>query len=192
MTALKLGFRVCDRRHPFLWSGPGQAAGRWNRSGDQPVHYLACTPTVAWAEWIRHQEITDPGDLAGVAAALWAVLIPQEWGKKELDSVALHFDQVLDTSPAAQEARLALVEHLKKQGAQGLLAPTAALHHSDKVLPAVRVSNGSEQPELLAMPAQVILLWCEARLLPGWCCVPEGRPGAELLPLVRRGKLLNL
>ena len=178
LNPLRLGFRVCDRRHPFLWSGAGQGSGRWNRTGDQPVHYLASTPTVAWAEWIRHQEITDPVDLAGVAAALWAVLIPQEWGKKELDSVALHFDQVLDTSAAAQEARLALVEHLKKQGAQGLLAPTAALHHSDKVLPAV--------------DAQVILLWCEARLLPGWCCVPEGRPGAELLPLVRRGKLLNL
>jgi hypothetical protein len=147
---------------------------------------------VAWAEWIRHQEITDPGDLAGVAAALWAVLIPQEWGTRDLDPVALPLDQVLDISPAAQEARLALVGHLKKQGAQGLLAPTASLHHSDKVLPSVRVSNGSEQPELLAMPAQVILLWCEARLLPGWCCVPEGRPGAELLPLVRRGKLLTL
>ena len=147
---------------------------------------------VAWAEWIRHQEITDPGDLAGVAAALWAVLIPQEWGTRDLDAVALPLDQVLDNSPAAQEARLALVGHLKKQGAQGLLAPTAALHHSDKVLPAVRVSNESELPELLAMPAQVILLWCEARLLPGWCCVPEGRRGAELLPLVRREKLLTL
>jgi len=156
LNPLRLGFRVCDRRHPFLWSGAGQASGRWNRTGDQPVHYLASTPTVAWAEWIRHQEITDPGDLAGVAAALWAVLIPQEWGTRGLDPVAL------------------------------------PLHHSDKVLPAVRVSNGSEQPERLAMPAQVILLWCEARLLPGWCCVPEGRPGAELLPLVRREKLLTL
>lgn len=192
MTALQLGFRVCDRRYPFLWSGAGQGSGRWNRTGDQPMHYLASTPTVAWAEWMRHQEITDPGDLAGVAAALWAVLIPQEWGTKELDSVALHLDQVLETSPPAQEARLALVGHLKKQGAQGLLAPTAALHDSDRVLPAVRVSNGSEQPDRLAMPAQVILLWCEARVLPGWCCVPEGRPGAELLPLVRREKLLTL
>ena len=90
------------------------------------------------------------------------------------------------------DLRDTLVGHLKKQGAQGLLAPTAALHDSDRVLPAVRVSNGSEQPERLAMPAQVILLWCEARVLPGWCCVPEGRPGAELLPLVRREKLLNL
>jgi len=192
LTALQLAFRVCDRRYPFLWSGAGQASGRWNRTGDQPVHYLGSTPTVAWAEWIRHQEITDPGDLAGVAAALWAVLIPQEWGTRDLDPVALPLDQVLDTSPAAQEARLALVGHLKKQGAQGLLAPTAALHDSDRVLPAVRVSNGSEQPERLAMPAQVILLWCEARVLPGWCCVPEGRPGTELLPLVRREKLLTL
>lgn len=100
-------------------------------------------------------------------------------------------DQVLDTSPAAQGARLALVDQLKKQGAKGLLAPTAALHHSDRELPAVRVSNGSEQPERLAMPAQVILLWCEAHVLPGWCCVPEGRPGAELLPLVRREGLLT-
>ena len=192
LSPLRLGFRVCDRRHPFLWSGAGQGSGRWNRSGDQPVHYLASTPMVAWAEWIRHQEITDPGDLAGVAAALWAVLIPQEWGTRDIDLVALPLDQVLDISPAAQEARLALVGHLKKQGAQGLLAPTASLHHSDKVLPSVRVSNGSEQPELLAMPAQVILLWCEARVLPGWCCVPEGRPGAELLPLVRREGLLTL
>jgi len=192
LNPLGLGFRVCDRRHPFLWSGAGQGSGRWNRAGDQPVHYLASTPTVAWAEWIRHQEITDPIDLAGVAAALWAVLIPQEWGTRDLDPVALPLDQVLDTSTAAQEARLALVDDLKKQGAQGLLAPTAALHDSDRVLPAVRVSNGIEQPEQLAIPAQVILLWCEARALPGWCCVPEGRPGAELLPLVRREGLLAL
>ena len=87
---------------------------------------------------------------------------------------------------------MAQVEQLKKQGAQGLLAPTAALHHSDTVLTTVHVSNGSEQSERLAMPAQVILLWCEARVLPGWCCVPEGRPGAELLPLVRREELLSL
>jgi hypothetical protein len=80
---------------------------------------------VAWAEWIRHQEITDPGDLAGVAAALWAVLIPQEWGSGELESVAMPLDQVLDPSPAAQDARLALVEQRKQQGAQGLLARRA-------------------------------------------------------------------
>ena len=42
------------------------------------------------------------------------------------------------------------------------------------------------------MPAQVILLSSKARVLPGWCCVPEGRPGPDLLPLVRREGLLAL
>ena len=60
---------------------------------------------------------------------------------------------VLGTTPEAESARLALVDHLKDQGAEGLLAPTAALHHSDTVMTCM----------------QVILLWCAAEQLPGWC-----------------------
>lgn len=187
MSPLRLGFRVCDRRYPFLWTKPGQSAGRWNRAGDQPVHYLASTPTVAWAEWIRQQEIHEPGDLAGVAAALWAVLIPESWNGPELPEVPLPLQTVLGTTADAQTARLQLVAQLKRQGAQGLLAPSAALHQSHNTLPCTRVLADGEQTATLAMPAQVILLWCQAELLPGWCCVPEGRPGPELLPLVRRG-----
>ena len=41
MSPFRLGFRVCDHRYPFLWHTAGQQAGRWNRAGDQPVHYLA-------------------------------------------------------------------------------------------------------------------------------------------------------
>jgi RES domain len=170
LSPLRLGFRVCDRRHPFLWTKPGQSTGRWNRAGDQPVHYLASTPTVAWAEWIRHQEIHEPDDLAGVAAALWAVLIPESWGGEELQEVTLPLQAVLGTKADAQTARLNMVTQLKRQGAQGLLAPSAALHQSHNKLPCM----------------QIILLWCQADQLPGWCCVPEGRPGPELLPLVRR------
>ena len=189
---LRLGFSVCDRRYPFLWHTSGQRAGRWNRAGDYPVHYLASTPTVAWAEWIRHQDIHDAGDLAGVAAALWAVLIPADWGHQELPAVALSLPQVLDTTPQTQTTRLALVDQLRRQGAQGLLAPTAALHQSDVALPCIRVSDGKEQADVLPIPALAILLWCGAESLPGWCCAPEGRPGPELLPLVRRvGRLLD-
>jgi RES domain-containing protein len=187
---LRLGFRVCDRRYPFLWYGPGQPAGRWNRPGDQPVHYLAATPTVAWAEWIRHQEIHDPHDLLGVAAALWAVLIPDQWAPANLQPLPMPLDAVLDSSAKAQATRLALVDQLRQHGAQGLLAPTAALHHSDSLLPCALVRNGTEQAERLPLPAHVVVLWCNAERLPGWCCVPEGRPGAELLPLVRREGLL--
>jgi hypothetical protein len=45
---------------------------------------------------------------------------------------------------------------------------------------------------LVWMPAQVVLLWCMARVFTDWCCVPEGCPGAELLPPVRREGLLTL
>lgn len=168
----RLGFRVCDRRYPFLWESPGQRAGRWNRAGDQPVHYLASTPLVAWAEWLRHQEIEGPEDLAGIAAALWAVLIPAAWAPRDLPAVALPLQTVLGITPEDQQARLARVAELKRIGAIGLRAPSAALHSSDA--------------ELMAVPADVLLLWCPAEHLVGWCCVPEGRPGADLLPLVRR------
>ncbi len=191
MSPFRLGFRVCDRRYPFLWQTAGQQAGRWNCAGDDPVHYLASSPTVAWAEWIRHQEIEDPADLAGVAAALWAVLIPEAWSDQDLRAVDLSMELVLDITPEAEAARLALVDQLKAQGAQGLLAPTAALHHSDAALPCTRVRDGSEEADALPTPAQVILLWCAAELLPGWCCVSEGRPAPELLPLVRREGMLQ-
>lgn len=182
----RLGFRVCDRRYPFLWETPGQRAGRWNRAGDQPVHYLASTPLVAWAEWVRHQEIQEPEDLAGIAASLWAVLIPAAWGSHDLPAVALPLQTVLGITPEDELARLALVAELKRGGALGLRAPSAALHSSDSDHPCVRVSAGAERTEVLAVPADVLLLWCPGEQLVGWCCVPEGRPGAELLPLVRR------
>ncbi|MCT0224863.1 RES family NAD+ phosphorylase [Synechococcus sp. CS-1328] len=186
----RLGFRVCDRRYPFLWHTPGQQQGRWNRAGDQPVHVLASTPTLAWAEWIRHQEIHDPQDLDGIAAALWAVLLPAAWGAEDLPAVTLPLDVVLGTTERDQQARQALVDQLRQQGAQGLKAPSAALHQSHSALPCVRVCDGAEVAELLPIPAEVILLWCPAEQLPGWCCVPQGRPGPELLPLVRREGML--
>jgi hypothetical protein len=129
---------------------------------------------VAWAEWIRHQEIQDPADLAGVAAALWAVLLPEAWSDLGLTEVKLPMAEVLGATPEAQAARLALVDQFRAQGAQGLLAPTAALNHSDVACPCVRVHDGEEQ----------------ADVLPGWCCVPAGRPEPELLPLVRREGML--
>ncbi len=42
--------------------------------------------------------------------------------------VELAIEQVLSGATEAQAARLALVESLRRQGAQGLMAPTAALH----------------------------------------------------------------
>jgi len=120
MTPYLLGFRVCDRRYPFLWSGPGQRSGRWNEQGNEPVHYLASSPPVAWAEWLRGQEITEPEDLDGVAAALWAVLIPESWSDAELPEVDLPIEAVLATDEGARQHRQQAIEHHKTKGALGV------------------------------------------------------------------------
>ena len=69
-------FRHADPRLPFLWETAGQPPGRWHGAGRGPAHYLADTPEGAWAEFLRHEEITDPADLAGVRRAMWAIEIP--------------------------------------------------------------------------------------------------------------------
>jgi len=55
----------------------------------------------------------------------------------------------------------------------------------------MRVRDGSNQADELLILAQVILFWCAAEQLPGWCCVSERRPDPELLPLVRRERMLR-
>ncbi|MGB7563254.1 MAG: hypothetical protein WBM08_00720 [Prochlorococcaceae cyanobacterium] len=48
----------------------------------------ASSPGVAWAEWLRHEEIKDPADLEGIAASLWAVLsITEAAAQARLDQV---------------------------------------------------------------------------------------------------------
>ena len=57
-----IGFRHADPRYPFLWEGAGQPAARWHAAGDGPAHYFCDTPDGAWAEFLRHEEISDPDD----------------------------------------------------------------------------------------------------------------------------------
>ena len=185
MAPFRLGFRVCDRRYPFLWSKPGQPGGRWNRPGDPPLHYLASSPLVAWADWLRHQEIQDPEDLEGVAAALWAVLIPPDWGWERLPLVDLPETVVLAEGAKALDQRRAAITLLQRQDAQGLQAPTAALIQR-RSHPCRRCDDGLEAPAELAEPPLVFVLWCPAETLLGCPCVKEGRPWPDLLPLVRQ------
>jgi len=53
-------YRHTDPRFPFLWESGGQPAGRWNAEGEGPVNTFADRPEGAWAELLRHEEITDP------------------------------------------------------------------------------------------------------------------------------------
>src|SRR5215467_384965 len=98
-------FRQADARYPFLWEGPAQPAGRWHASGDGPAHYFADTPDGAWAEFLRHEEITEREDLVTIRRQLWAV----EIGDAHLQPVRLPADVLtggLETYTACQtEAR---------------------------------------------------------------------------------------
>src|SRR5438093_4339847 len=71
-----IGYRHCDRRFPFLWSDSSQPPARWHSAGEGPANYFADTPAGAWAEFIRHEGITEEADLPGVERSLWAVEIP--------------------------------------------------------------------------------------------------------------------
>ena len=70
-------FRHTDPRFPFLQEAAGQPAARWHAPGEGPVHYFADTADGAWAEFLRHEEITDPADLAGIARAIWSIDLPR-------------------------------------------------------------------------------------------------------------------
>src|ERR1700709_8068 len=70
---MTLGFRHADRRFPWVWASARQPESRWHGTDEAPVHYLADTPDGAWAEFLRHEEITEPADLAGVRRRGWAV-----------------------------------------------------------------------------------------------------------------------
>lgn len=72
-----IGFRQCDPRWPFLRSDVAQPAARWHSLGESPGNYFADTAVGAWAELLRHEEIKDADDLAGVRRSLWPVEIPE-------------------------------------------------------------------------------------------------------------------
>jgi hypothetical protein len=63
-------YRHADTRLPFLWESSEQPAARWHGDGEGPVQYFSATPDGAWAEFLRHEEITEPSDLEGVRRAM--------------------------------------------------------------------------------------------------------------------------
>lgn len=170
-------FRQADPRYPFLWSDASQPAGRWHADGDGPAHYFADTPDGAWAELLRHEEITDPDDVASVRRTLWAI----EIGDEPLKPVSVPTTVVtggLDTYRACQEhARRA-----RARGAKRLVAPSAALVSGGAA--ARRVAAGVER---VAEPrdGRVIIVFGSPDALAGWKAVERGAPSADLLPRVR-------
>ncbi len=169
-------YRHNDRRFPFLWEATSQPAARWHRLGEGPVQYFADTPGGAWAEFLRHEEITDEADLSGVARAMWAV----EAGSP--DSVEPDLpDTVMrggyDTYTRCQEE----AARLRSEGATVLRARSAALE--DGGATGWRVELGFRKGP--NADGDVYVFFGPQPDLVGWLVVDNGQPPAELLQVVR-------
>lgn len=182
-----IAFRHADPRFPFLREDSSQPVGRWNRPG-QLTHYFADTPDGAWAEFLRHEEISDSADLLTIRRALWAVEIGDEPAPRpELAPETLAGDMQSWTD-CQREA-----DRLRSGGAPGLTAPSAALRAGGAQ--GWRVDGGLRSGP--ARDGKVFALFGQRSDLVGWPAAAAGRPGEELLervrhfdePLLERGEL---
>lgn len=172
-------FRHADPSLPFLWEDPAQPAARWHGAGEGPANYFADTPDGAWAEFLRHEEICDPEDIATIRRAMWAVEIGDEAGA----TPALP-DATLIGGAETYDACRAEARRLRDAGATRISAPSAAL------LPGAAgglMVDGQMRPGPPRDGRTIALFGAQPSLI-GWRAAHEGRPAAELVKRVRQGK----
>jgi hypothetical protein len=172
-----IAYRHADPRFPFLWESAQQPAARWHGTGDGPVQYMSSTPDAAWAEFLRHEEITDPADVALVNRSLWAIELPDE----ALASPTLP-DATLVGGTASYPACRAEARRLRASGANGLTAPSAAL---DRRTGSGFRTDGGLRPGPRREESVIVLFGPRPDLV-GWVACFEGRPRPELIGRVRQ------
>jgi hypothetical protein len=168
-------FRQVDARFPFLWEGAGQPAGRWHADGDGPAHYLADTPDGAWAEFLRHEEITEVEDLVTIRRQLWAV----EVGDAPAAPVELPV-KVLTGGPDTYARCQREAAAMRRRGVTRLVAPSAALRPG--TAGGVRVDEGVHPAA--RRDGSVIVIFGAPDHLVGWMAADHARPSADLLDRV--------
>ena len=171
-----IGFRHVDSRFPFLWESAYQPRARWHDEGEGPVQYVAETPDGAWAEFLRHEGISDPDDLAGVSRSLWAIEIPRP-PRARPDTPA----DVLGGDESSYPVCRAEARRLRALGERGLTAPSAALLPGT---PSGWHTDGGLRPAT-ARDERVLVLFGTRPGLIGWAACAEGRPRPDVLPRVR-------
>lgn len=170
-----IGFRHADPRFPFLWETADQPPGRWHALGEGPVHYFAETPDGAWAEFLRHEEIVDPADLAGVARSIWSIELPHApRARPNLDPATL-MGGTSTYADCQREAR-----RMRFAGRRGLVAPSAALQPTSSS--GFRTDRGLQAGPVRS--EHVFVLFGPRPDLVGWAACHEGRPRDDLLPRV--------
>jgi hypothetical protein len=147
------------------------------RSWEGPVQYFADTPAGAWAELLRHEEITDPADLAGISTRLWAVRI----GDVETHEPKLSLS-ALTSAPDEYEVCRTEARRLRAAGAVRLVTVSAALQAGEAAGFHVGAAG------LIRAAARDGKVVVHFGLLPdaeGWCGADGARPDAALLSYIR-------
>lgn len=171
-----IGFRQLDARYPFLWEEASQPPGRWHAAGEGPAHYFADTPDGAWAEFLRHEEITDPADVATIRRQMWAVEIGDVPAERiRLPRRVLTGD--LDSYSACQQA----ARSARARGIGRIVAPSAALVPGGAR--GLRLDDGVRTGE--PRDGVVIVVFGPPEQLLGWPAAVDGRPATDLLDRVR-------
>ncbi len=170
-----IAFRHADPRFPFLRESAGTTEGRWNHAGEL-AHCFSDTPDGAWAEFLRHEEITDPEDIRHIRRALWAVQI-----KDPPPASPASADGVLTGGRASWAACQREAARLRGAGEAGLTAPSAALTrggaHGFRV-------EGGQRPGPPRDGVTIVLFGSRPDLV-GWQAAAAGRPDPDLLGRVR-------
>jgi len=170
-------YRHADPRFPFLWESADQPPARWHGSGEGPVQYLADTPDGAWAEFLRHEGITEESELINVRRALWAVEVPDE-----LPAAAPQVaEATLTGGLATYEDCRTEARRLRNNGATALRALSAALlpggAHGWKVDGGMRPAAERDGAVLAVFGARPDFI--------GWMAAFSARPRPDLLARVR-------
>jgi hypothetical protein len=169
-------FRQTDHRYPFLWESADQAPGRWHGAGEGPAHYFADTPDGAWAEFLRHEEITDAADLETIRRQMWAVDIGDAPAEPVRVPLPVAVGALDSHAPCQAEAR-----RLRSRGAQRLRAPSAALTKGGARGLLVQQGQHPASPR----DALVIVVFGAPDGLVGWVAADAARPPRDLLDRVR-------
>jgi hypothetical protein len=170
-----IGFRQVDARYPFLWEDSRQPEGRWHAAGEGPAHYLADTPDGAWAEFLRHEEITSADDLATIRRQLWAV----DFGDAPAEPVRLPAAVLRggqETYARCQREAAAL----RRRGCTRIVAPSAALKPGTAGGVRVRNGVGPAPPR----DGRVFVVFGPPGDLVGWIAADAGAPAPDLLDRV--------
>jgi hypothetical protein len=141
------------------------------------VQYFADTPTGAWAELLRHEEITDPADLAGISTCLWAIRI----GDVEVHEPKLPL-AALTSAPDEYEVCRTEARRLRTAGAVRLVTVSAALQAGE----AAGFHVGTAGLIRAAFrDGKVIVHFGVLPDAEGWCAAESARPEVNLLGYIR-------